>query len=490
MKTANTIFKLFIVSLVLMACSTEDPAELDSSLHQTEEETPAVSAGTLTAKIDGAEYAIDIATATLADNVITISGKRGTETITLRMPATIGTNPVTNPNILGGAGDTFAAFYNTDVSTTSEATTKSDLHMTIGEGDAAASWVADTPTVVFTGGTTQIKGVKSASIENGLVGGVQQFITVTQSVNILLQTDQAGSYVFGTTNHTANYKAGGAGGDVFEADTAADNGAVSLVIDDVNKLASGTFNFKGTETYTQSPLVDPLTGTDTDGDGMFNGIELDLGYDQDNPCVPIRAAGYTGYNVANALWLAADCDGDGITNENEIKGPDGDIATTADNTDPYEGNTDTDGDGVSDAQEDLDDTTGAAKTDPCLPAQNQYYTLYDAANTTWMAADCDGDTISNGDELKGPDGDLATTADNTNPYFADFLTKTFASGSFSKVPYGVPAIKRGLNISTHDTAAKKIIGTFSFISASLGEDPTRWYVVTDGAFEVTYTVPE
>lgn len=489
MKTANTIFKLFIVSLVLMACSTEDPAELDSSLHEPEVETPEVSAGTFTAKIDGTDYTIDIATATLTDGTITISGKRGAEAITLRMPSTVGTNSVTSPNVLGGANEAFSAFYNTDISTTSEATIKSDLHMTIGEAESGVSWIADAPTVIFSGGTTQIKGVKSAIVDSGLlVGGEPQFISVTQSVNMLLQTDVEGSYVFGTTNNTANYNTGGAGGDVFEADTAVDNGAVSLVIDDVNKLASGTFNFVGIETYTQTGS--PLTGVDTDGDGMLDGIELNLGYDPNDPCSPIRPEGFTGYDVANADWLAADCDGDSITNQDELNGPDGDPLLTDDNTDPYEGNTDTDGDGVSDAQEDIDDITGTAKTDPCLPVQNQFYTEYNAVNATWMAADCDGDSITNGAELAGPDGDPLLTADNTNPYFADFLTKTFATGSFSKVPYGVPAVKRGLNISTHDTATKKIIGTFSFISASLGEEDTRWYVVTDGTFDVTYTVPE
>jgi len=463
MKTANTIFKLFLVSIVLMACSTEDPAELDSSLHIPDVVTPPVSAGTFTGKIDGADYTIDIATAVSANGVITITGKRGAEVITLRMPSDIAINSVTNPYTLDGAGTNYSAFYNTDVSTVSEATTLSDLHMTFDNN----LWIADSPLATITGGVTTINGIKGADGE---------------SVNFMLQTDQAGSYTFGTTNHTANYTEAGAGANVFEADTAVDNGAITLEIDDLNKLISGTFSFDGTETYTSTYTVP--NGVDSDGDGMFDGVESDLGYDPNNICSPIREAGYTAYDVTNPDWLAADCDFDGITNLEELNGPDGDPLLTDDNTDPYGGNgPDTDGDGISDMQEDLD---GSDSADPCSPVQLEKYTGYDADNSIWKAADCDGDTVSNIDEINGPDGDPLTLGDNTDPYFLDFLDKTFTEGSFSKVPYAQPDVLRGLNISTHNTTDKRIVGTYSFVSASIGETPTRWYVITEGAFDVTY----
>lgn len=461
-----------------MACSTESPAELDASLHIIDVVTPDESAGTFTAMVDGQEFTIDIATAVKADGFITITGKKGIEVITLRMPADIAENLVTNPKILSGASTMYSAFYNTDVSTVSEATTLSDLHMTIDGSENY--WMADIPTVTITGGVTTIKGLKSAIVDTGLINsnGTPIYASVNQTVNMTVQGDQTGSFSFGPTN-LANYSAGGAGGDVFEADITADNGAITLEVDDVNKLISGTFNFEGTETYTSTYEVTP--GVDTDGDGMLDGssavegTEISFGYDPNNACSPIRAAGYTGYDATNVIWLAADCDGDSISNQDELNGPDGDSTTIADNTDPYGANgVDTDGDGVSDAQEVLD---GTDVNDPCTPSQLEKYTGYDTANTTWSGADCDGDTVNNGDEV----------TNGTDPYFVDFLKKTITTGIFSKVPYAEPALKRGLNISTHDVAGKRIAGTYSFISTSLGEDPTRWYVITGGAFDVTYT---
>ncbi|MFS4467849.1 hypothetical protein [Maribacter sp. 2210JD10-5] len=94
-------------------------------------------------------------------------------------------------------------------------------------------------------------------------------------------------------------------------------------------------------------------------------------------------------------------------NVNDIWGAgdcDGDGLTnldeSLDGTDPY--NSDTDGDGVA-------DNTDENATDPCLPVQSEGYTGYDVENTLWSASDCDGDGINNGVEV----------TDGTDPYVID-----------------------------------------------------------------------
>jgi hypothetical protein len=53
---------------------------------------------------------------------------------------------------------------------------------------------------------------------------------------------------------------------------------------------------------------------DTDGDGIGN----DTDSNPTDPCLPAQLAGYTGYDASNAIWSAADCDGDGIDNGTEV----------------------------------------------------------------------------------------------------------------------------------------------------------------------------
>ncbi|WP_136465459.1 Ig-like domain-containing protein [Flagellimonas onchidii] len=122
---------------------------------------------------------------------------------------------------------------------------------------------------------------------------------------------------------------------------------------------------------------------DTDGDGVADNLEASAAEALD-PCLPVQAAGYTGYDAANAIWAAADCDGDGLINSVEV----------TNGTDPYL-LVDTDGDGIDDDNETND---GTDLNDPCDPVQGAGYTGYDSANAIWAAADCDGDGVVNGDE--------------------------------------------------------------------------------------------
>ncbi|MFI8606716.1 hypothetical protein ACIGCP_19790, partial [Cellulophaga baltica] len=145
---------------------------------------------------------------------------------------------------------------------------------------------------------------------------------------------------------------------------------------DADGVTNGTEDTNGTDPY----------NTDTDGDGVPDNTDVD----PLDPCSPTQAAGYTGYDATNAIWAAADCDADGVTNGTE----------DTNGTDPY--NTDTDGDGVP-------DNTDVDPLDPCSPAQAAGYTGYDATNAIWAAADCDADGVTNGTE----------NTNGTDPYNTD-----------------------------------------------------------------------
>lgn len=64
------------------------------------------------------------------------------------------------------------------------------------------------------------------------------------------------------------------------------------------------------------------------------------------------------------------------------------------NTEDYD--IDTDGDGIVDAQEELN---GTDKNDSCDPVHDTSYISYDSLNLQWSDADCDGDGLNNGAEL-------------------------------------------------------------------------------------------
>ncbi|MDP5229177.1 MAG: hypothetical protein NWQ38_02195 [Cellulophaga sp.] len=121
--------------------------------------------------------------------------------------------------------------------------------------------------------------------------------------------------------------------------------------------------------------------TDPDGDGIASALDED----PNNPCLPIQADTYRGYNPFSSIWANADCDDDGINNGVELD----------QNTNPYVNESligDMDGDGLKDNEDEDPDN-------PCVPVQFSGYNGFDASNEIWGAGDCDGDGVSNRNEL-------------------------------------------------------------------------------------------
>ena len=127
---------------------------------------------------------------------------------------------------------------------------------------------------------------------------------------------------------------------------------------------------------------------DTDGDGTSDLSELNAmpPTDPTDPCDPVQNDGYTAYDSTNVVWQMADCDGDSLANgvEDSLR------------ISPY--SMDTDGDGVNDVDE-LDGDADDDPLDPCMPPQDTGYVAFDSTNVVWQAADCDGDSINNIQEV-------------------------------------------------------------------------------------------
>jgi gliding motility-associated-like protein len=166
---------------------------------------------------------------------------------------------------------------------------------------------------------------------------------------------------------------------------------------------------------------------DCDGDGVTNGEEVDPdgdgiagpnGTDPSDPC----SFDVTNQDIGSVsqAWLDADCDGDGVTNGEEVD-PDGDGIAGPNGTDPSDPcsfdvtnqdlgsvsqawlDADCDGDGVTNGEEvdpDGDGIAGPNGTDPSDPCS------FESANQdlgsvsqAWLDADCDGDGVTNGQEV-------------------------------------------------------------------------------------------
>ena len=142
---------------------------------------------------------------------------------------------------------------------------------------------------------------------------------------------------------------------------------------------------------------------DCDGDGVTNAQEI---LDNTNPSDSC-SMNFANQTVATTLvWRNLDCDGDGVANGKEI----------LDGTNPTDlcsfvlanktlspradwNNSDCDGDGVRNGQEIIDGT------DPSLTCSFNPVHISTATSTVWKNSDCDGDGVTNGQEI----------LDGTNP---------------------------------------------------------------------------
>jgi hypothetical protein len=163
---------------------------------------------------------------------------------------------------------------------------------------------------------------------------------------------------------------------------------------------------------------------DSDGDGVLDSDEAADMTDPNDPCSLVLAS------VSQNATDTGDCDGDGVTNADEINGTDGDFSTPGDNTDPIapcdlnladvsQNATDMgdcDGDGVTNAEEingtDGDFSTPGDNTGPVDPCD---VNVVDVTLVATSGGDCDGDGVTNADEINGTDGDPSTPGDNTDP---------------------------------------------------------------------------
>ncbi len=191
----------------------------------------------------------------------------------------------------------------------------------------------------------------------------------------------------------------------------------------------------------------PLCALDCDGDGVDNATECDNGTDPNSsdsdgdgdpdntdPAPNDPCSWGSSQVLANATmaWNDADCDGDGVTNQDEVDsdnngtaGPNAtdpndacsltlaDVSVTATSTG------DCDGDGVTDADEiNSTDPSTDPQTDPTAPCAFNA-AEQGTASAAWAAADCDMDGNENGTD---PNPLTATANDDTGT--APFGTTT------------------------------------------------------------------
>ena len=147
----------------------------------------------------------------------------------------------------------------------------------------------------------------------------------------------------------------------------------------------------------QTGAIFRIIRIDSDGDGVADDIEEADGTDPTDSCDFVLASQTVSPSTA---WNSADCDNDGATNAEEV----------TDGTDPL--NPDTDGDGV------IDGTEKSDGTDPTDGCSSSALSVTLSLSQAFLASDCDGDGLSNGEEI-GPDS--KKPVDSNGNGIADYL---------------------------------------------------------------------
>jgi len=167
----------------------------------------------------------------------------------------------------------------------------------------------------------------------------------------------------------------------------------------------------GLKNYEEENLGTDPKVADTDGDGLYDGEEVNNIDDTHTSLRPERTSDPLDPCDPDVTIGVCDQDEDGLTNAEEAE-----AETNATNPD-------TDGDGVLDG---VDGTDGATALLSCLPAQEPLYSEYDKNNTMWQIEDCDGDGYLNGSEDNSTMEDFVQPlSDPYDPPHACFIFKNF-----------------------------------------------------------------
>ncbi|MGJ8551317.1 gliding motility-associated C-terminal domain-containing protein, partial [Winogradskyella wichelsiae] len=141
--------------------------------------------------------------------------------------------------------------------------------------------------------------------------------------------------------------------------------------------------------YNVGDVTEPITsGADCDGDGVTDADEIANGTD------PTDACSYNVGDITEPITSGADCDGDGVTDADEIANGTDPVNpcsyNVGDVTEPITSGADCDGDGVTDADE---IANGTDPTDACS------YNVGDVTEPITSGVDCDGDGVTDADEI-------------------------------------------------------------------------------------------